>query len=801
MEPRRPRGPRPWSRPKPAGVSATAAPAPGLLGVLLAASLALLPSTAAHADGIRDQQWAPGRDAHAGGVAYDEGRRASPSPSSTPASTTNTRTSSATSSPAKDMVGFGAARGDRAWARHGTAMAGIIAGHGHGAGNADGVLGIAPEAKILPVRVILEDERLGPLQGPQHPRQRPRRGHPLGRRPGRRRHQPLPRRRLRVRPPRTRRGRRRPVRPEEGLRRRRLGRQRRREGRPHLLPGRLPGRDRRDRRRQYGTRASFSTRRWYATVSAPGVDVVIADPDRKYYEGWGTSAAAAFVSGAVALIKAAHPGLTPAQIKTAPGGHRPRTPPSGGRDDSRGFGFVDPAAAIEAGGKLKPEGLKSASYGEQVLRLRPGPGRGRRTRPSAGPAPAAGGLGVVLLVTAVLLWRGRGAAGRTSTSSESGVYELVAAPAEVVAVGSTASAVSATSGAAVPSVRRVRRDPEHRDGRLRRRLDQRDPLRLRRVAVRQHRDQDSPAPSTVTRPMLLMSHSPVGCAATIRSSARTGPRVAAAAETPQSWPPRSAPSAPGGTPARPRSAPTCRRPRTPAGAGRVGRPPWSGSAPTQTVAALGVRQPEPLVRGVEAVRLPDGLPQGRRGDVVAVSIIAVAYVFSCAVSCRPASCAWSSSAARMSTFTMLAVSNARVPVPGRVPGRHVEHGHGHRRPVLDGHRPPGPPRAARHGPPRAPPQVPPRPPQRPLPRPAPWKRRPRAIPTMTPTTIRRSPRRPRLGLHVHRPGGRAAHEDGRRRARRRRADGARTGGRGERALDEAMPRCLVAATVRVVRRC
>ncbi|MDG4786379.1 S8 family serine peptidase [Micromonospora sp. WMMD1102] len=35
---------------------------------------------------------------------------------------------------------------------HGTAMAGLIAGHGHGPGNADGVLGIAPEAKILPVR-------------------------------------------------------------------------------------------------------------------------------------------------------------------------------------------------------------------------------------------------------------------------------------------------------------------------------------------------------------------------------------------------------------------------------------------------------------------------------------------------------------------------------------------------------------------------------------------------------------------------------------------------------------------------
>ncbi|GIG91676.1 S8 family serine peptidase [Plantactinospora endophytica] len=37
---------------------------------------------------------------------------------------------------------------------HGTAMAGLIAGHGHGSGNADGVLGIAPRAKVLPVRTV-----------------------------------------------------------------------------------------------------------------------------------------------------------------------------------------------------------------------------------------------------------------------------------------------------------------------------------------------------------------------------------------------------------------------------------------------------------------------------------------------------------------------------------------------------------------------------------------------------------------------------------------------------------------------
>ncbi|MFD5402698.1 S8 family serine peptidase [Streptomyces griseorubiginosus] len=38
---------------------------------------------------------------------------------------------------------------------HGTQMAALIAGHGHGAGAADGVMGLAPEAKILPIRADL----------------------------------------------------------------------------------------------------------------------------------------------------------------------------------------------------------------------------------------------------------------------------------------------------------------------------------------------------------------------------------------------------------------------------------------------------------------------------------------------------------------------------------------------------------------------------------------------------------------------------------------------------------------------
>lgn len=41
---------------------------------------------------------------------------------------------------------------------HGTGMASVIAGHGHGQGNSDGVMGLAPKAKILPVRAWNGDE-------------------------------------------------------------------------------------------------------------------------------------------------------------------------------------------------------------------------------------------------------------------------------------------------------------------------------------------------------------------------------------------------------------------------------------------------------------------------------------------------------------------------------------------------------------------------------------------------------------------------------------------------------------------
>jgi len=374
------------------------------LSMLLAAAVAFVPSTPAHADGIRAKQWALDvlHTQEAWRTTRGEGVTVAVLDTGVDADHPDL---AGNVLPGKDLVGFGARRGDGTWARHGTAMAGIIAGHGHGDDNADGVMGLAPQAKILPVRVILEDD------DPARARARTTRGGALA----------------------------------EGIRwaadhgadviNLSLGddsaaahpdagedeavQYALRKGAvvvasagnggekgDHVsYPAAYPGVIAVTAVDRYGTRASFSTRSWYASVCAPGVDIVIADPDRKYYEGWGTSAASAFVSGAVALVKAAHPGLTPAQIKkllqdTA------RDAPAGGRDDSRGYGLIDPAAALRAADRIQPENLHVTAHGDRYFGS--GPDTDGADGTAAGWAgPLAGSAGGVLLVVAAVLWRGR----------------------------------------------------------------------------------------------------------------------------------------------------------------------------------------------------------------------------------------------------------------------------------------------------------------------------------------------------------------------------------------------------------
>ncbi|WLQ32847.1 type VII secretion-associated serine protease mycosin [Streptomyces castrisilvae] len=377
------------------------------LGALCAATaFALLPATPAAADTIRAQQW--GLDALHTDRAWQTTRGKGVTVAVVDTGVDGSLPDLAGQVLAgKDMIGFGAVRGDKAWARHGTAMAGIIAGRGHGEGRADGVLGIAPEARILPVRVILE------ASDPARAEARRTRGTALA--DGIRwaadhgadvinlslgddseSAHPEPGEDAAV---------------QYALKKGAVvvasagngG-----EKGDHIsYPAAYPGVIAAAAVDRYGTHASFSTRRWYATVSAPGDDIVVPAPDRKYYVEWGTSAAAAFVSGAVALVRSAHPGLSPAQIRklltdTA------RDAPASGRDDARGYGIVDPAAAIEAGAALRPAdaGADTAGYRKRYFGTGPTP-EPEDDGPAGWLAPAAGGLGVLLLAGAVVLWRGR----------------------------------------------------------------------------------------------------------------------------------------------------------------------------------------------------------------------------------------------------------------------------------------------------------------------------------------------------------------------------------------------------------
>ncbi len=100
-----------------------------------------------------------------------------------------------------------------------------------------------------------------------------------------------------------------------------------------------------------GQRASFSDDNSSVVVAAPGVDVDGAAAGGQYVEGSGTSPASAFVAGVAALIRSAYPRLTPVQVMQAIVTSTTNRP-TGGYSPGVGFGEVDADAALTAAGTL-----------------------------------------------------------------------------------------------------------------------------------------------------------------------------------------------------------------------------------------------------------------------------------------------------------------------------------------------------------------------------------------------------------------------------------------------------------------
>ncbi len=115
-----------------------------------------------------------------------------------------------------------------------------------------------------------------------------------------------------------------------------------------------------------GTAAGFSSDNLSVEVAAPGVKVPAQGRDGQYWLVSGTSPACALTAGVAALIKSRYPHLSPALVDQAITSSA-QNPPPGGYDDRVGFGTVNAAAALTAAARLSRDvdrgrGVKVAAH-------------------------------------------------------------------------------------------------------------------------------------------------------------------------------------------------------------------------------------------------------------------------------------------------------------------------------------------------------------------------------------------------------------------------------------------------------
>jgi subtilisin family serine protease len=271
-----------------------------------------------------------------------------------------------------NLSGVNTPQSNTSWGVHGTWMASLIAGHGHGDGSA-GIEGVAPQSRVLSIRVVTDrgDPNFGKYEQESNAEV-----------------QQALARAITVA---TRRGAdvismslgygaaSRPVRValqnaldhgvvvvassgNSGDTASALS-----TGQaPYSFPADYPGVLGVGAVTEAGTAASFSSNNLSVEIAAPGVKVPAQGRDGQYWLVSGTSPACAVTAGVAALIKSRYPHLAPALVDQAITSTAQNPPPQG-YDDRVGFGTVDAAAALTEAATLSRDvstgrGVKVATH-------------------------------------------------------------------------------------------------------------------------------------------------------------------------------------------------------------------------------------------------------------------------------------------------------------------------------------------------------------------------------------------------------------------------------------------------------
>ncbi len=307
-----------------------------------------------------------------------------------------------------DFTGHLRKPGGRYWGRHGTSMASIIAGHGHGPGGAAGVMGVAPDAKILSIRVTWEigdparadhsqtdNSRDSIAQGIRYATDHGAQVISMSLGGGKLFYDGNPLEEAAIK-----------YAESKGVvlvaSAGNDGNGANRRNYPAAYPGVIAvgAVDRADRP------AKFTNRHTYVSVAAPGVEIVSADiAGHGYILGTGTSSSAAFVAGMSALVKARYPALTSAEVKQALEGGATHRPPDG-RSTKVGTGVADALGTLvmashinkaeHAGAAVRPPGTNHSS-----------PEPAGEKRPDLMLIAILTGGGTLLILSLILGWRQR----------------------------------------------------------------------------------------------------------------------------------------------------------------------------------------------------------------------------------------------------------------------------------------------------------------------------------------------------------------------------------------------------------